>query len=203
MPASADAAEPNREVANLGWDALAQRVATCRACKLCETRNNTVFGVGNRNAQLMLVGEGPGEDEDKQGEPFVGRAGQLLTKMLRAIGLSRDQVYIANIVKCRPPRNRNPASDEAVACRAYLERQIALIQPQLLVSLGGVSANNLLNTTEAVGRLRHRIHEYRSNDGQITVPLLVTYHPSYYLRSPAEKGKGWQDLQVIRKHLLG
>lgn len=184
-------------IATLDWDALQQRVADCRACRLCETRNHTVFGIGNRSAQLMFIGEGPGEDEDRQGEPFVGRAGQLLNKMLMAIGLSRDDVYIANIVKCRPPRNRNPAAEEAAACRAYLERQIALIQPRLIVSLGAVSANNLLNNTESVGRLRGRVHHYRSSSGEITVPLMVTYHPSYYLRSPAEKAKGWKDLQLI------
>ena len=156
-----------------------------------------MFGTGNRHAELLFIGEGPGQDEDQQGEPFVGRAGQLLNKMLAAIGLAREQVYIANIVKCRPPRNRNPTSDEAAACRPYLERQIALIQPRLIVSLGAVSANNLLGNREAVGRLRGKRHDYQPSDDTESIPLLVTYHPSYYLRSPAEKAKGWQDLQRI------
>ena len=185
----------------MDWDALAASVAECRRCPLCETRTNTVFGTGNRNAELMFVGEGPGQDEDQQGEPFVGRAGQLLNKMLAAVGLAREQVYIANIVKCRPPRNRNPAPDEAMACRPYLERQIALIRPKLVVSLGAVSANNLLGNTDAVGRLRGRTHQYRRNDGANPIPLMVTHHPSYYLRAPAEKAKGWQDLQRIIKAL--
>lgn len=198
---TADAGADQPEIARMDWDALAASVAECRRCPLCETRTNTVFGTGNRNAELMFVGEGPGQDEDQQGEPFVGRAGQLLNKMLAAVGLAREQVYIANIVKCRPPRNRNPAPDEAMACRPYLERQIALIRPKLVVSLGAVSANNLLGNTDAVGRLRGRTHQYRPNDGANPIPLMVTYHPSYYLRAPAEKAKGWQDLQRIIKAL--
>jgi DNA polymerase len=190
-------------VATMDWSALEARVADCRDCILCETRTNTVFGVGDRNAELMFIGEGPGQDEDRQGEPFVGRAGQLLNKMLQAVGLTRDQVYIANIVKCRPPRNRNPAPDEAAACRAYLERQIALIQPKLIVSLGAVSANNLLGHSDSVGRLRHRLHHYQPAHAGDPIPLIVTYHPSYYLRTPAEKAKGWQDLQRILKTLRG
>jgi DNA polymerase len=185
----------------MDWEALEARVAGCHDCVLCETRTHTVFGVGDRNAELLFIGEGPGQDEDRQGEPFVGRAGQLLNKMLRAIGLSREQVYIANIVKCRPPRNRNPSAEEASACRPYLERQIALIQPKLIVSLGAVSANTLLGNTDAVGRLRNRLHSYQRPSGDEPIPLIVTYHPSYYLRSPAEKAKGWQDLQFVMKTL--
>ncbi|WP_338034950.1 uracil-DNA glycosylase [Lamprobacter modestohalophilus] len=188
-------------IANMDWDALEASVAECRRCKLCQTRTKTVFGTGNRQAELMFIGEGPGQDEDRQGEPFVGRAGQLLNKMLAAVGLTREQVYIANIVKCRPPGNRNPEPDEASACRPYLERQIALIQPKLIVSLGAVSANNLLGNTEAVGRLRGKPHQYQPGKGAAPIPLIVTYHPSYYLRSPAEKAKGWQDLQRIIKAL--
>jgi len=202
-------------IAQMDWEALEASVAECRRCKLCQTRTKTVFGVGNRQADLLFVGEGPGQDEDRQGEPFVGRAGQLLNKMLAAVGLNREQVYIANIVKCRPPGNRNPEPDEASACRPYLERQIALIQPKLIVSLGAVSANNLLGNTEAVGRLRGKPHQYQPHQypphqhqplqhqpqppgqGTAPIPLIVTYHPSYYLRSPAEKAKGWQDLQRI------
>ncbi|MGB5733157.1 MAG: uracil-DNA glycosylase [Thiohalocapsa sp.] len=197
-----DAFEPTIEptvdpVASMDWATLEQTVVGCRACGLCERRQNTVFGVGDPNAQLMFVGEAPGQDEDRKGEPFVGRAGQLLDRMLAAAGLKRGQVYIANVVKCRPPNNRNPNPDEAAACRAYLLRQIALVQPKLLVSLGGVSATNLLDTTEPVGRLRGRVHAF----GPDRTPLLVTYHPSYYLRSPAEKAKGWQDLQRVIKLL--
>ena len=178
-------------VATMDWPALEQAVAGCRACGLCERRTKTVFGVGDRNAPVMFIGEGPGADEDRQGEPFVGRAGQLLNRMLAAAGFKREQVYIANIVKCRPPNNRDPSADEAAACRAYLERQIALVAPRLIVCLGRVPTNNLLSTTESVGRLRGRIHRYAPTD----TPLLVTYHPSYYLRSPEQKAKGWDDLQ--------
>ncbi|MFP4601528.1 MAG: uracil-DNA glycosylase family protein [Halochromatium sp.] len=195
------ATDAQHEIAGLDWEALEARVTECRRCPLCETRTKTVFGTGNRQAELLFIGEGPGQDEDQQGEPFVGRAGRLLNKMLAAIGRARAQVYIANIVKCRPPRNRNPEPDEAAACRAYLERQIALIQPKLIVSLGAVSANNLLGNREAVGRLRGKSQHYQPRDGAAPIPLLVTYHPSYYLRSPAEKAKGWQDLQRI-VHLL-
>lgn len=191
-----DDAEPApNPVASMDWPALKEAVAGCRACGLCERRRNTVFGVGDQNAALMFVGEAPGEEEDRKGEPFVGRAGQLLDRMLAAAGLKREQVYIANVVKCRPPGNRVPTPDEAAACRAYLHRQIVLVQPKLLVSLGGVSATNLLDTTESVGKLRGRTHAF----GAGKTPLLVTYHPSYYLRSPAEKAKGWQDLQRIMR----
>jgi DNA polymerase len=182
---------PPNPIAAMDWPALKEAVAGCRACGLCERRTNTVFGVGDRNAAVMFIGEGPGADEDRQGEPFVGRAGQLLNRMLAAAGFTRQQVYIANIVKCRPPNNRDPSVDEAAACRAYLARQIALVQPRLIVCLGRVPAHNLLGTTESIGRLRGRLHQY----GPARVPLLVTYHPSYYLRSPQEKAKGWQDLQ--------
>jgi DNA polymerase len=194
-----DATPAPDPIATLDWATLEQTVAACRACGLCEGRNNTVFGVGDKNAELMFVGEAPGQDEDLKGEPFVGRAGQLLNRMLAAAGLKREQVYIANVVKCRPPGNRNPTPDEAGACRAYLLRQIALVKPKLLVSLGGVSATNLLDTTESVGRLRGRMHAF----GPDRIPLLVTYHPSYYLRNPADKAKGWQDLQRIIRVLRG
>ncbi len=182
----------------MDWPALEQAVASCRACGLCQRRTNTVFGVGDRNADVMFIGEGPGADEDRKGEPFVGRAGQLLNRMLAAAGFVRQQVYIANIVKCRPPNNRDPNVDEAAACRSYLDRQIALVQPRLIVCLGRVPSSNLLNTTESIGRLRGRLHRY----GSAGTPLLVTYHPSYYLRSPDQKAKGWQDLQRMLE-LLG
>ncbi len=184
-------------VAAMDWAALEQAVAGCHACRLCECRTRTVFGVGDRHASVMFIGEGPGADEDRQGEPFVGRAGQLLNRMLAAAGFKREQVYIANIVKCRPPNNRDPSADEAAACRAYLERQIALVQPRLIVCLGRVPTSNLLDTTESVSRLRGQLHRHAPTQ----TPVLVTYHPSYYLRSPEQKAKGWQDLQQMLEFL--
>jgi DNA polymerase len=184
-------APPLPPVHALDWPALAERVAGCRNCVLCESRSNTVFGVGDRQASLMVIGEAPGADEDRQGEPFVGRAGQLLTAMLAAIGLQREQVYIANILKCRPPGNRDPHVEEVAACQPYLDRQIELIRPTLILSVGGVSAKNLLHTDESVGRLRGQVHRYPAT----ATPLLVTYHPAYLLRRPEEKAKAWQDLQ--------
>jgi DNA polymerase len=195
-PAAAAASAPPA-VATMDWRALEAAVAGCRACGLCERRTNTVFGVGDRSAPVMFIGEGPGADEDRQGEPFVGRAGKLLNRMLAAAGFRREQVYIANIVKCRPPHNRDPSVDEAAACRAYLERQIALVEPKLIVCLGQVPASNLLSTSESVGRLRGRLHQHEATGR----PLIVTYHPSYYLRSPEQKAKGWQDLQHIMELL--
>jgi len=186
-------------VAVMGWDALHEAVAGCRACALCETRTQTVFGVGDTDADLMIVGEAPGADEDRQGEPFVGKAGQLLNLMLASIGLNRSQVYIANILKCRPPGNRNPRQEEAVTCRVFLMRQIALVQPRVILSVGGVSAHNLLDTNEAVGRLRGRWFDF----GTSSMPLTVTYHPSYLLRSPEQKAKAWEDLQRVARRLRG
>jgi DNA polymerase len=183
---------PADPVAGLDWDALQRTVAACRACTLCEGRTQTVFGVGAHDAELMIIGEAPGAEEDRQGEPFVGRAGQLLNAMLGAIGLQRAQVYIANIIKCRPPGNRDPHAEEAAACRPYLLRQIALVQPRLILSVGRISAHNLLGTEESVGRLRGRVHRFEPGD----IPLIVTYHPAYLLRKPAEKAKAWQDLQA-------
>jgi len=184
-------------VSSLGWDALRTMVADCHACALHQTRTQTVFGVGDPAADLMIIGEAPGADEDRQGEPFVGRAGQLLTAMLAAIGLRREQVYIANIIKCRPPGNRDPHSEEAASCQAYLHRQIELIGPRLILSVGRVSAHSLLGTEESVGRLRGRTHRFAPGD----VPLIVTYHPAYLLRRPQEKAKAWQDLQAAHRLL--
>lgn len=181
----------------MDWPALEAEVRQCQACGLCQTRRNTVFGVGNRQTRLMLIGEAPGQDEDQQGEPFVGRAGQLLNRMLDAIDLPREQVYIGNIIKCRPPNNRDPLPEEIAACRGFIERQIELIGPRVLLSLGRVSAQALLQTGESVGRLRGRWHSF----GPRQIPLLVTYHPSYYLRAPAEKARGWQDLQRLARRL--
>jgi uracil-DNA glycosylase family 4 len=175
------------------WQQLRSEVKTCTGCELHAKRTQTVFGTGDENADLLLIGEAPGAEEDRQGEPFVGAAGQLLNAMLHAVGLKREQVYIANIVKCRPPGNRNPAKTEAGACRQYLDRQIELIQPRVILSMGAVSAHNLLLTDESVGRLRQRPHHY----GKQNIPLMVTYHPAYLLRSPAEKAKVWLDLQKL------
>lgn len=160
----------------------------CTRCKLHRHRNKIVFGAGNPRAELMFVGEGPGHDEDLQGLPFVGRAGQLLTQMIEAMGLSRSDVYIANVVKCRPPNNRNPQPEEALACEPYLHRQIDLIQPKLIVALGKVAAVNLLAREASVASLRNKIHQYRG------IPLIVTYHPAYLLRSLHEKARAWEDL---------
>jgi len=183
--------------AMLSWDELEARVASCTSCDLHPTRTQTVFGVGDRHADLMIIGEAPGADEDRLGEPFVGRAGKLLDAMLEAIGFSRSQVYIANIIKCRPPGNRDPHIEEAAACQPYLHRQIALIQPRLILSVGRISAHNLLGTEESVGRLRGRVHRFDPGD----IPLIVTYHPAYLLRRPQEKSKSWQDLQAAYRQL--
>ena len=174
--------------AGLDWDALRERVAGCTRCALAQSRTNTVFGVGNPTADWMIIGEAPGAEEDRRGEPFVGRAGQLLDQMLLAIGESRDSVFIANILKCRPPNNRDPKPDEAAACRGYLERQIALIRPRIILAVGKIAAQNLLGCDDPVGRMRGRAHDL---DG---IPLVVTYHPAYLLRSPSQKQKSWSDL---------
>jgi uracil-DNA glycosylase len=182
----------------VGWDELQAAVAGCRKCRLCETRTRTVFGVGPPRAPLMVVGEGPGADEDAQGEPFVGRAGKLLDEMLRAIGRSRSaDTFIANVVKCRPPGNREPAEDEAEACRPYLERQLQLVQPRLIVALGRVAAQRLLATDTPIGRMRGQTYRW----GPEATPLMVTYHPAYLLRNPAEKAKSWEDLKRVHRFL--
>ncbi len=170
------------------WDTLEQRVAGCTRCPLAQGRTNTVFGVGDRDADWLIVGEAPGAEEDRLGEPFVGRAGKLLDEMLRALGQSRKTVFIANILKCRPPNNRDPKNDEVAACRRYLDRQIALIQPRIILAVGRVAAQNLLGCQDPVGRMRGRVHAVNG------IPLVVTYHPAYLLRSPSQKKKSWQDL---------
>jgi DNA polymerase len=182
---------------SLDWEPLRARVAACTRCVLCETRTQTVFGVGNPRARWMFVGEAPGADEDRQGEPFVGRAGQLLNAMLRAIGLAREDVYIANVLKCRPPGNRDPRPEEAGQCRGYLDRQIELVAPAIVVAVGRIAAQNLLATDKALARLRGQVHAL----GARGWPLVVTYHPAYLLRSPAEKRKAWQDLLFAREVL--
>ncbi len=177
----------------LDWSRLRNRVAACTACGLHQTRTHTVFGAGDENARLMIVGEAPGAEEDRAGQPFVGRAGQLLSAMLLAIGFERQQVFIANILKCRPPGNRNPAVEEAAACMPFIKQQIELVQPKVILALGAVAAHHLLETEEAVGRLRKRTHQY----GPARRPLMVTYHPAYLLRRPEEKAKVWDDLQRL------
>lgn len=181
----------------LDWDGLQLAVSNCRACNLCDTRSQTVFGVGDQQARLMIIGEAPGADEDRVGEPFVGRAGQLLTAMLEAIGLTREQVYITNVLKCRPPGNRDPHVEEIATCQAYLNRQITLLEPELILAVGGVSAKHLLHTDEAVGRLRGRIHRH----GPTGASLRVTYHPAFLLRRPEQKAKAWADLQQVWRDL--
>ncbi|MDX1516481.1 MAG: uracil-DNA glycosylase [Woeseiaceae bacterium] len=178
--------------AALDWEALERRVAACTRCELCESRTQTVFGVGNREARWMIIGEAPGAEEDRRGEPFVGRAGKLLDEMLLAVGESRSSVFIANILKCRPPNNRDPKPAEANACRDYLERQIALVDPSIIVAVGRIAAQNLLGTDSPVGRLRGKRHAVGN------VPMVVTYHPAYLLRSPTQKRKVWDDLCLAR-----
>lgn len=177
------------------WKTLAAEVAQCEQCVLHKTRTQTVFGVGDRRAKWMFIGEGPGADEDAKGEPFVGRAGQLLTRMILAIGFKREQVYIANIVKCRPPDNRNPRPEEITSCIGYLRRQIKLVQPQIIVCLGGVAAQTILNSESTIGRLRGRVYQY-DNGEMPEIPLVVTYHPAYLLRSPTQKKATWDDLKL-------
>jgi uracil-DNA glycosylase len=180
------------------WDGLRAMVKDCTRCKLCSTRTQTVFGVGPADATLMVVGEGPGADEDAQGEPFVGRAGKLLDEMLAAIGHSRrENTFIANVVKCRPPGNRDPAPDEAEACRPYLEQQIRLVKPRLIVALGRVAAQRLLSTEQSLAVMRGPLHHY----GPDRTPLFITYHPAYLLRSPREKAKSWEDLKKVWRFL--
>jgi uracil-DNA glycosylase family 4 len=195
LPADAVPLPPG--VGQMDWETLQTSVSQCRACGLCQSRKNTVFGVGDRSAQWMVIGEAPGENEDLQGEPFVGQAGKLLDNMLKAIGLNRTVegaqdgqagVYIANTLKCRPPGNRNPEPLELQTCAPYLVRQVALVQPQIILAMGRFAVQSLLQTTEPIGKLRGRVHQYQG------VPVVVTYHPAYLLRNPADKAKAWADL---------
>jgi uracil-DNA glycosylase family 4 len=188
------AADEGRETA-LDWDALRARVAACTRCSLSASRTQTVFGVGNQSAQWLIVGEAPGAEEDRQGEPFVGRAGQLLNSMLRAIGLPREQVFIANVLKCRPPGNRDPSPNEAAECLPYLDQQIALLRPKIMLAVGRIAAQNLLRTDKTLGSLRQQVHRF----GVSQVPLVVTYHPAYLLRTPGDKRKAWEDLKFARE----
>ena len=175
------------------FTALRDAVARCTRCALHKSRTQTVFGVGNPSADWMIVGEAPGAEEDRRGEPFVGRAGKLLDEMLRAVGLCRDAVFIANVLKCRPPRNRDPSKAEAAACRSYLEQQIAAVAPRLILVVGRIAAQELLGSNAPVGRLRGSEHDFNGT------PLIVTYHPAYLLRSPVQKAKAWEDLKLARR----
>lgn len=181
-------------VATLGWEALATAVRSCTKCPLHATRTNGVFGVGDRTARWMIVGEAPGADEDRQGEPFVGRAGQLLNAMLKSVGLAREQVFIANILKSRPPGNRDPKPEEVRACIPYLYRQIELVNPTLILCVGRIAAQTLLAVDTPIGKLRGAVHRIAGNR-----PMVVTYHPAYLLRSPVEKRKSWADLLLAMR----
>jgi DNA polymerase len=177
-------------------DAIRADLTDCCRCKLAPTRTNLVFGSGNPHAKLMFVGEAPGADEDEQGLPFVGRAGQLLTKIIDSIGMRREEVFICNILKCRPPGNRNPEPDEIAACEQFLFRQIAAVKPHVICALGAFGAQTLLRTTQPIGRLRGQLIDYRG------VKLMATFHPAYLLRNPNEKRKVWEDMKIIRNYLL-
>lgn len=202
---SADAAESPADVSMAGdehaadvagvWTSLQKTVSNCTLCELHKGRTHTVFGVGDPRADWLLIGEAPGAEEDHQGEPFVGRAGQLLNNMIRAIGLDRESVFIANILKCRPPNNRNPRPEEVTCCEPYLRQQIELIQPKIILALGRVAAQNLLKVSTPIGKMRGQKYVYPGTE----IPVLVTYHPAYLLRSPSEKRKSWQDLQMAVK----
>ena len=192
----ANAPSPVSSAPAATWDELRIQVAGCRACELCKQRKQAVLGVGHPTAPWLFVGEGPGADEDEVGEPFVGQAGKLLDSMLAAIGCARGrEVYIANVVKCRPPGNRTPTPEEAAACAPYLDRQIELIGPKLVVALGKTAATRLLATEASLASLRGKVHSYRG------IPVVVTYHPAYLLRSLPEKAKAWEDLLFARRTL--
>lgn len=193
--AAIDASERTAAIGRMDWPALKAAVNECVSCQLCHSRTHTVFGVGSEQADWMIIGEAPGENEDKQGEPFVGQAGKLLDRMLAALQLSRQPapdrrhaIYIANVLKCRPPRNRNPEPEEMALCEPFLKRQIALVQPKVILAMGRFAVQTLLGTHEPIGRLRGHTHHYEG------VPTVVTYHPAYLLRNPGDKGKSWADL---------
>ncbi len=196
-----DDVDANADTAPLDWNQLRHCVSGCTRCELSQSRTQTVFGVGNPEADWMIIGEAPGAEEDRRGEPFVGRAGQLLDQMLLAIGQRRESVFIANILKCRPPNNRDPKPAEAAACREYLERQIELIQPKIILAVGKIAAQNLLDCDATIGRMREQQHG-ESHDAAYElngVPLVVTYHPAYLLRSPSQKRKSWSDLRLAAR----
>jgi DNA polymerase len=191
--------DPEPVVAEMDLQQLRQTVAVCRRCPLHESRTQAVFGVGSPSADWMIIGEAPGAEEDRLGEPFVGRAGQLLDAMLKALGQSRETVYIANVLKCRPPNNRDPRPEEAEKCAPYLERQITLVRPRIILALGRVAAQRLLETDSPLSRMRGRVFHY----GEDRTPVIVTYHPAYLLRRPGEKGKVWLDLLLAARIVEG
>ncbi|MWL87515.1 uracil-DNA glycosylase family protein [Cupriavidus sp. SW-Y-13] len=196
QPSADPQAQTDREaaIATMDWPALADSIAKCTACGLCNTRTNTVFGVGDQQAEWMFVGEAPGENEDLQGEPFVGQAGKLLDNMLGALGLARGRnVYIANVLKCRPPGNRNPEPEEVALCEPHLKRQIALIKPKVIVVLGRFAAQTLLRSDTPIGKLRNTVYAYEG------IPVVVTYHPAYLLRTLTDKARAWEDLCLARE----
>jgi len=186
-------------VDELDWPELQQSVAACVACDLHATRTQTVFGSGNQQADWMIVGEAPGAEEEQQGTPFMGQSGQLLTAMIEAMGLKREQVYITNVLKCRPPENRDPDADEMMACHSFLRRQIALLQPKVILAVGRVAAQNILDSTELMKDLRGKVFKYKDSG----IPVVATYHPAYLLRAPTEKRKAWQDLQMAMRIVAG
>lgn len=188
--AAADRSECSETESAQVWDALQKKVAACTACPLHRSRTQTVFGTGNRSAEWMVIGEAPGAQEDRQGEPFVGPAGLLLNEILRAVGLRREDVFIANILKCRPPQNRDPLPVEVEACSAFLEQQVARVKPKIILAVGRVAGQNLLKVDEPLGRLRGKVYHYAG------IPVVVMYHPAYLLRQQREKAKAWQDLQL-------
>ncbi|NOY67353.1 MAG: uracil-DNA glycosylase [Gammaproteobacteria bacterium] len=181
------------DYSGLGWSELQSKVESCENCHLHESRIYPVFGAGDQNAKVMLIGEAPGAEEDRQGEPFIGQAGQLLNQMLLAIGFKREHVYITNILKCRPPNNRDPETKEINSCESYLHRQITLVAPELVVALGRVAAQSLLKSSTKLGDLRGQLHQVQG----LSIPVLVTYHPAYLLKNPLEKRKAWEDLKFV------
>jgi uracil-DNA glycosylase len=192
-PAKPEVIAPVAQQVRRPLDEIRRELGDCQRCKLCSGRSSIVFGTGNPRAELVFVGEGPGEEEDKQGVPFVGKAGQLLTKMIEAMKFSRDEVYICNVVKCRPPNNRNPEADEIAACEPFLQAQLASLQPKVIVALGKFAAQTLLRDTTAITRLRGQWRTYQG------IPLMPTFHPAYLLRQPDEKKLAWMDLQEVMK----
>jgi DNA polymerase len=194
---NADSNQPQQDLDVSDWEPLIESIESCQNCALAQSCSRKVPGKGNQLAELMIIGEAPGHEEDLQGLPFVGRAGQLLNKMLQAIDVDPDKVYITNILKCRPPNNRDPKVEEVEACAQFLQAQVRLIKPKVIFSVGRISAQNLLKDSSPVGQLRTRQHTLPHSN----IPLLVTYHPAYLLRNPAEKAKVWQDLKTLRQLL--
>jgi DNA polymerase len=187
--------QPDDKTSNeTNWVKLEKKVSNCKDCELHKTRTQTVFGCGNEQSDWLFIGEAPGKDEDLKGEPFVGRAGRLLNEVIFSLGLKREEVYIANILKCRPPNNRDPSQDEIQSCTTYLEQQIKMISPKIIIAVGRVAAQHLLNTDLTMSKLRGTVHSY----GSESIPLITIYHPAYLLRSPSKKYKVWSDLQVVK-----